>query len=89
MTENNHKDHWQVSFNKLDKNDLQLIEAAISVLKANFHAVKHQIGCALRTESGKIYTAVNIKSSGPQGISRSRFQSERPTPRRNAEGCRN
>jgi cytidine deaminase len=43
---------------------LQLIEAAISVLKANFHPVKHQIGCALRTESGKIYTAVNIESSG-------------------------
>lgn len=64
MTENNHKDHWAVSLTKLDKNDSELIEAATNVLKANFHPIKHEIGCALRTESGKIYTSVNIKSSG-------------------------
>jgi len=64
MTETNHKDHWAISFDKLDKNDLELIEAAVNILKANFHPIKHQIGCALRTESRKIYTSVNIKSSG-------------------------
>lgn len=51
------------AFDKLNQNDWQLVEAAISVLKANFHPKKHQIGCAMLGSSGKIYTAVNIQSS--------------------------
>lgn len=62
MVEDNN--HSTASFKKLDQNDLELIKAAVEVLKANFHPKKHQIGCALRTETGKIYTAVNIESSG-------------------------
>jgi len=64
MTQSNNKkgDHT-FSFEKLNQDDLNLIEAAITVLKANFHPLKHQIGCAIRTGSGKIYSAVNIGSS--------------------------
>ncbi len=47
----------------LNKDDLDLVEAAIKILKTNFHHVKHQVGCALKTSSGKIYTAVNIEAS--------------------------
>ncbi len=64
MAEPTNNDKWAISFDQLDKGDLKLVEAAVNILKANFHPIKHQIGCALRTESGKIYTAVNIGSSG-------------------------
>lgn len=56
--------NWSLSFDKLDKRDEKLIQAAISILKVNFHPVKHQIGCALLTKSGNTYSSVNIESSG-------------------------
>jgi cytidine deaminase len=63
MTENNNN-HCAISFDKLNQADLELIEAAVKVLKSNFHPRKHQAGCALRTASGKIYSAVSVESSG-------------------------
>jgi cytidine deaminase len=52
------------NFDQLNKDDYALIEAAISVLKANFHPIRHQVGSALRAASGKIYSCVNVYSIG-------------------------
>ena len=64
MTKPDGKKYQQTfSYEQLDHDDLSLVKAAIDVLKANFHSTKHQVGCALRAASGKIYTAVNIEAS--------------------------
>ncbi len=64
MTKPNSKNpEYTVAFEKINLEDQNLINAAIKVLKANFHPKKHQIGCAVLADSGKIYTAVNIQSS--------------------------
>ena len=64
MAENNNKKlEYSFSYEKLNQNDLNLVEAAIKVLKVNFHPIKHQISCALMAESGQIYTGVNVRSS--------------------------
>jgi len=52
------------NFDQLNKDDQALIEAAIKVLKANYHPIRHQVGAALRTASGKIYSCVNVYSIG-------------------------
>jgi cytidine deaminase len=65
MTESCSKENGLlVNFDQLNEKDHALIEAAIKVLKANFHPIKHQVGSALRTASGKIYSCVNVYSIG-------------------------
>jgi len=64
MTESHNEKHeYKFSFDKLNQDDLELVDTAIEILKANFHPKKHQIGCAVKTAGGKIYTAVNVQSS--------------------------
>jgi cytidine deaminase len=51
-------------FDPLNQEDNDLIRAATAVLKKNFHPIRHQVGAALRTASGKIYSCVNVYSIG-------------------------
>src|SRR5262245_51809207 len=44
----------------LTPGDLALIEAARGVIRARYIENRHHIGCALRTRSGKIFTAVHL-----------------------------
>ncbi len=65
MTESKIKENNLIlHFDQLNGDDLSLIDAAIKILKANFHPIKHQVGCAVRCASGKIYSAVNVYSIG-------------------------
>ena len=41
-----------------------LIDAATAVLRENYHAVRHSVGAAVLCASGRIYTGVNVESSG-------------------------
>lgn len=41
-----------------------LIDAATEVLRKNYHAVRHSVGAAVLCASGRIYTGVNVESSG-------------------------
>ena len=45
----------------LTENDRELLEVALNVLKVNFDdgIYNHTVGCALRSQSGKIYKGVN------------------------------
>ncbi len=64
MTKTNNKnEEHSFSYDKLSQDDLNLVEAAMKALRANFHPMKHQVGCAVKVESGKVYTGVNIQSS--------------------------
>jgi len=47
----------------LDKKDQQLIEAATSIIALRSKPEFHEVGAALRTRSGKIFSAVNIKAN--------------------------
>ena len=47
----------------LDKKDQQLIEAAKSIIVLRSKPEFHEVGAALRTRSGKIFSAVNIKAN--------------------------
>jgi cytidine deaminase len=49
--------------NKLDKMDLQLIERAASIIALRSKPEFHEVGAALRTRSGKIFSAVNVKAN--------------------------
>jgi cytidine deaminase len=49
--------------NKLDKTDLQLIESATSIISLRSKPSLHEVGAALRTRSGKIFSAVNVKAN--------------------------
>jgi len=44
----------------LDADDLALIEAARDVIRQRYRENRHHIGCALRTRSGRIFTAVHL-----------------------------
>lgn len=46
----------------LTKEDRDLIKAAEELIKKLFEFEKHHVAAALRTKSGKIYTAVNIET---------------------------
>lgn len=41
-----------------------LIDAAVEVLRANRHPVRHSVGAAVLCASGQTYVGVNIESSG-------------------------
>jgi cytidine deaminase len=41
-----------------------LIDATIEVLRRNAHPVRHSVGAAVLCASGKIYTGINVESSG-------------------------
>ena len=47
----------------LDKKDQQLIEAAKSIIVLRSKPESHEVGAALRTRSGKIFSAVNVKAN--------------------------
>lgn len=65
MTESDSKENNLIlHFGQLNSDDHKLIDAAINILKANFHPIKHQVGSAVRSASGKIYSAVNVYSIG-------------------------
>lgn len=40
--------------------DLELIEAARTAIRSRYRENRHHIGCALRTRSGRIHTAVHL-----------------------------
>jgi len=61
---NDKKNGFIFKFDYLDKEDNELIDAAVNVLKANYHPIRHQVGAALRASSGKIYSCVNVYSIG-------------------------
>jgi cytidine deaminase len=48
---------------KLSENDLQLIEAARSIIALRSKPELHEVGAALRTRSGKLFAAVNVKAN--------------------------
>lgn len=48
---------------KLDKADLQLIERAASIIALRSKPEFHEVGAALRTRTGKIFFAVNVKAN--------------------------
>jgi cytidine deaminase len=43
--------------------DLKLIEAATSIIALRSRPESHEVGAALRTRSGKIFSAVNVKAN--------------------------
>lgn len=49
---------------KINPNYQVLIEAATEVLRKNYHPLKHSVGAAILGASGRIYTGINIESSG-------------------------
>lgn len=49
--------------NSLAKEDLQLIEVAASIIALRSKPEFHEVGAALRTRSGKIFSAVNVKAN--------------------------
>jgi cytidine deaminase len=52
-----------VPVNNLCEEDLQLIEAARSIIALRSKPESHEVGAALRTRSGKIFSAVNVKAN--------------------------
>jgi cytidine deaminase len=49
--------------NNVCEEDLQLIEAARSIIALRSKPESHEVGAALRTRSGKIFSAVNVKAN--------------------------
>jgi cytidine deaminase len=43
--------------------DLELVEAAKSVIGRCFRLDWHHVGCALRSRSGRVYTSVNLEAN--------------------------
>jgi cytidine deaminase len=52
-----------VPVNNVCEEDLQLIEAARSIIALRSKPESHEVGAALRTRSGKIFSAVNVKAN--------------------------
>ena len=48
----------------LTDRDQELIEAAKAVIRKNYENDRHQVGAAIRTRSGKIYSGVHLESPG-------------------------
>jgi len=55
-------DSSAMEFLRIDSEDRELIEAARDVLRRNYDPVKHTVGAAVRSGSGRIYTGINIKA---------------------------
>jgi cytidine deaminase len=49
--------------NHLRTEDLQLIEAARAIIALRSKPEAHEVGAALRTRSGKLFAAVNVKAN--------------------------
>ena len=49
--------------NNLGTEDLKLIEVARSIIALRSRPEAHEVGAALRTRSGKIFVAVNVKAN--------------------------
>ncbi|MFC3746028.1 cytidine deaminase [Paenibacillus sp. GCM10012306] len=47
----------------VDQEDLQLIDVAKNTIKALYVDGKHHVGAAVRTKTGKIYSAVHLEAS--------------------------
>ena len=48
----------------LTEKDHELIDAAKAVIRKNFENGRHQVGAAIRTKSGRIYSGVHLESPG-------------------------
>ncbi len=48
----------------IDADDKKLIDAAVEILRKNFHPAKHRVGAAVLCGSGKIYQGINIEACG-------------------------
>lgn len=51
-------------FFEIGAEDQKLIDAAIDVLRKNYHPKKHQVGAAVLCSSGKIYVGINVDALG-------------------------
>lgn len=49
---------------EIDPDDNTLIDAAIEVLRKNYHPIRHTVGAAILCASGQIYTGIDVESSG-------------------------
>lgn len=49
---------------EIDKNDIQLVEAAVDVIRRNYRDERHTVGAAVLCGSGRTYVGVNIHSCG-------------------------
>jgi cytidine deaminase len=47
----------------LQSSDLELIEAARSIIRKRFRLNFHHVGAALRTQSGQIFAAVHLEAN--------------------------
>ncbi|MBI1363084.1 MAG: cytidine deaminase [Proteobacteria bacterium] len=52
-----------MNYKNLNKDDLKLIEEARAIIKRHYFPDKHHIGAAIKTTSGKVYTAVHLDGS--------------------------
>lgn len=46
----------------LNTHDMEMIESAKKLLKKLYQEGKHHVAAAVRTKSGKVYTAVNLEA---------------------------
>jgi cytidine deaminase len=51
-------------FSEINAEDQKLIDAAIDVLRKNYHPKKHQVGAAVLCASGKVYVGINVDALG-------------------------
>ncbi len=49
---------------EIDRNYQTLTDAAIEVLRKNYHPIRHTVGAAVLCASGQIYTGIDVESSG-------------------------
>lgn len=49
---------------EIDGRDMELVQAAVEVIRRNFDEGKHTVGAAVLCSSGKIYTGVNLDTVG-------------------------
>jgi cytidine deaminase len=49
---------------EIEAKDQKVIDAAIEVLRKNYHHKRHEVGAAVLCPSGKIYAGVNVKACG-------------------------
>jgi cytidine deaminase len=53
-----------VAFSKIGPDDTRLIEAARETLRRAYRPGRHTVGAAVRVDSGRIYTGVNVEACG-------------------------
>ncbi len=51
-------------YHELDKQDQDLIQKAIEVIRKNYEEPRHTVGAAVLSDSGQVYAGVNVESWG-------------------------